>query len=188
MYKGYLCLVLHGHLPFVRHPECDYFLEENWLYEAITETYIPLILMMERLINEGIDFRLTMSLTPPLIFMLKDSLLQERYLRHINKLIELSHKEIERTRWQPQFQKLALMYLDRFLICRETFERYKRDLVSAFKSFAGKRRIRNYCLLCYPRLFTPDGSKPCFQQSPDKSGSKCLRRNFWKKTQRILAS
>ena len=45
MHKGYLCLVLHGHLPFVRHPEHEYFLEENWLYEAITETYIPLILV-----------------------------------------------------------------------------------------------------------------------------------------------
>ena len=41
--KGYLALVLHTHLPFVRHPEHDQFLEEDWLYEAITETYIPLI-------------------------------------------------------------------------------------------------------------------------------------------------
>ena len=40
---GYLCLVLHAHLPFVRHPEYDDFLEEDWLYEAITETYIPLL-------------------------------------------------------------------------------------------------------------------------------------------------
>ena len=39
--KGYLALVLHAHLPFVRHPEENYFLEENWLFEAITETYIP---------------------------------------------------------------------------------------------------------------------------------------------------
>jgi len=40
---GYLCLVLHAHLPYVRHPEYDDFLEEDWLYEAITETYIPLL-------------------------------------------------------------------------------------------------------------------------------------------------
>jgi len=138
MHKGYLCLVLHSHLPFVRHPECDYFLEENWLYEAITETYIPLIRMMERLVEEKINFRLTMSLTPTLISMLKDQLLQERYLRYINKLIELAHKEIERTRWQPEFQSLALMYLDRFLGARDTFERYKRDLTSAFASFQDK--------------------------------------------------
>jgi 1,4-alpha-glucan branching enzyme len=41
--KGYLAIVLHAHLPFVRHPEYEEFLEEDWLFEAITETYIPLI-------------------------------------------------------------------------------------------------------------------------------------------------
>ena len=64
MVKGYLCMVLHGHLPYVRHPEHDNFLEEDWFYEAITETYIPLITMFERLSDELIPFRLTMSLTP----------------------------------------------------------------------------------------------------------------------------
>jgi 1,4-alpha-glucan branching enzyme len=34
--KGFLTFVLHTHLPFVRHPEYDEFLEESWLYEAIT--------------------------------------------------------------------------------------------------------------------------------------------------------
>jgi membrane associated rhomboid family serine protease len=29
--QGYLSLVLHAHLPFVRHPEHEKFLEENWL-------------------------------------------------------------------------------------------------------------------------------------------------------------
>ena len=35
MALGYVALVLHAHLPFVRHPESDYVLEEEWLYEAI---------------------------------------------------------------------------------------------------------------------------------------------------------
>ena len=38
---GYVALHLHAHLPFVRHPEYDDFLEEDWLYEAISETYLP---------------------------------------------------------------------------------------------------------------------------------------------------
>lgn len=135
MHKGYLCLVLHTHLPYVRHPEHENFLEEDWLYEAITETYIPLILVFENLINEKIDFRVTMSLTPTLISMLSDSLLQERYSRHINRLIELAHREVERTRWQPEFQHLSLMYLNNFCQARDAFERYKRNLVNAFKNF-----------------------------------------------------
>ena len=56
--KGYLALVLHAHLPYVRHPEYEYSLEENWLFEAITETYIPLLRVMENLVDEGFDFRL----------------------------------------------------------------------------------------------------------------------------------
>ena len=34
MKQGYWMLVLHAHLPFVKHPDYDYFLEENWLFEA----------------------------------------------------------------------------------------------------------------------------------------------------------
>ena len=70
MTQGYLMLVLHAHLPYVRHPEHDFFLEETWFYEAITETYIPLIKMMDRFLDERIDFRLTMSLTPTLASMM----------------------------------------------------------------------------------------------------------------------
>ena len=143
MNKGYLCLVLHGHLPFVRHPEHENFLEEDWLFEAITETYIPLITVFEGLMFDNIDFRMTMTLSPTLISMLSDPLLQGRYLKHINLLIELAHKEMERTTWQPHFQSLAAMYLNSFCKARDTFEKYNRNLALAFKNFqdAGKLEI-----------------------------------------------
>jgi len=135
MNKGYLCLVLHGHLPFVRHPEHEDFLEEDWLYEAITETYIPLITVFDKLVEDGVDFRITMTLSPSLVSMLSDSLLEDRYLKHINKLIELSHKEIERTAWQPSFNYLANMYLRNFCNARDVFLKYNKNLVNAFKRF-----------------------------------------------------
>ena len=80
MHKGYLSIVLHGHLPYVRHPEHEDFLEEDWFYEAITETYLPLLKVFEGLVNDGVDFRLTMSITPTLASMFIDPLLQERYI------------------------------------------------------------------------------------------------------------
>jgi 1,4-alpha-glucan branching enzyme len=141
MHKGYLCLVLHSHLPYVRHPEHEDFLEEDWLYEAITETYIPLIEVFERLLSDNVDFRITLSLTPTLISMFSDSLLQERYLKHINRLIELAQREVERTRWQAEFQNLAIMYLNNFCRAREIFERYNRNLVIAFKNFQDLNKI-----------------------------------------------
>lgn len=134
MEKGYISLVLHGHLPFIRHPEHENFLEEAWFYEAITETYIPLILVFEKLINDGVRFRLTMTLSPTLLSMFQDPLLQQRYLKHIDKLIELSRKEVERTQWQPEFLTLAKMYLEHFISARDIFLRYGKDLSRAFKN------------------------------------------------------
>jgi 1,4-alpha-glucan branching enzyme len=139
MPKGYLCLVLHGHLPFVRHPEHENFLEEDWLYEAITETYVPLISVFQGLVNDRIDFRITMTLSPTLISMLGDPLLQKRYLKHISKLIELTQKEIERTKWQPDFNNLARMYFDRFSHARDTFVKYNFNLVTALP--VGRRMV-----------------------------------------------
>ncbi len=136
MEKGYLALVLHSHLPYVRHPEHEEFLEEDWLYEAITETYIPLINVFDGLVQDGVDFRITMSLTPTLISMLTDPLLQERYLRRISRLIELAGKEVHRTQDQPDFNPLAHMYRDMFTNARHVFEeKYGRNLVGAFRKF-----------------------------------------------------
>jgi len=134
--QGYLMMVLHAHLPYVRHPEFEDFLEEDWFYEAITETYIPLIEMFERLVNDGVNFKLTMSLTPPLLTMLADPLLQERYLTHITRLVELAEKEIERTRWQPEFNGTARLYHQRFVQARWIFaDKYHRNLITAFRKF-----------------------------------------------------
>ena len=44
--QGYWIPVLHAHLPFVKHPEHAYFLEEHWLFEAISETLIRLNLQI----------------------------------------------------------------------------------------------------------------------------------------------
>ncbi|MFC1755138.1 glycoside hydrolase family 57 protein [Thermoproteota archaeon] len=131
--KGYLCLVLHSHLPFVRHPEHDSFLEEDWLYEAITETYIPLILVFEKLVEDGIDFRITLSLSPTLLSMLTDDVLKSRYAHHLDKLIELSYKEVERTRWDSRLQELSNMYLNKFLEIRNLYRKYSGNIVEAYK-------------------------------------------------------
>lgn len=133
--QGHLSLVLHAHLPFVRHPEHERFLEEHWLYEAITETYLPLIQIMDGWLRDGMDTRLTLTLSPTLCSMLLDPLLQERYVRHLEGLIELSEREIHRTYWDKHYQPLAWVYHHRFQSFRETYSSYGRNLVSAFRKF-----------------------------------------------------
>jgi len=132
---GYFSLVLHAHLPFVRHPEHEQFLEESWLFEAITETYVPLIQMMDGWLNDGMESRLTISLSPTLCAMLLDPLLQTRYERHLNGLIELAEKEIHRTHWDRAFHELSWMYHNRFSSIRDTYLAYGRNLVGAFRKF-----------------------------------------------------
>ncbi|MGE5557133.1 MAG: glycoside hydrolase family 57 protein [Bacillota bacterium] len=134
MEKGYLALILHAHLPFVRHPDFEDFLEEDWLFEAITETYIPFIKIMQRLVAENVKFRLTMSLTPPLLSMFADELLQRKYTRHLEKLIELAGKEVRRTEWQPDFHEIAIMYHQMFRDAYDLYtNRYHRNLITAFR-------------------------------------------------------
>ncbi len=136
MSKGYLALTLHAHLPFVRHPEHEEFLEEDWLFEAIIETYIPLLSVFEGLRKDEVNFKLTLSMTPTLISMLNDELLQERFLNRLNKLIELCEKEVERTAHLNEFRDLAKMYHWRLTQVREVYTaKYGLDLVSAFADF-----------------------------------------------------
>jgi 1,4-alpha-glucan branching enzyme len=134
--KGYLALVLHAHLPFVRHPEHAMSLEESWLFEAITETYVRLFLVLEGLIADGIDFRLSFSLTPTLATMLLDPLLRDRYLARLDLSLELARKEMDRTRSQPRLHSLACMYEQLYLKVRRAFvDWYGGNLVNAFKRF-----------------------------------------------------
>src|SRR6185436_10761467 len=133
--QGYFALVLHAHLPFVRHPEHDRFLEENWLFEAITEAYLPLLRVMEGWLSDGMETRLALTLTPPLCSMLLDPLLQERYARHLDGLIVLAEKEVQRTHWEKALNPLAQFYLERFCELRQAYFGYGRNLIGAFKKF-----------------------------------------------------
>jgi len=135
--RGHLAFILHAHLPFVRHPDYEYFLEEEWFFEAITEAYIPLLRLMQRLMTDRVPFKLTMSITPTLCAMLQDQLLRERYVRHLELLIDLAEREQKRTRKDPQLHQLANFYFELFSENRRFFvEECKYDLLSVFQRLA----------------------------------------------------
>jgi 1,4-alpha-glucan branching enzyme len=184
---GYLALVLHAHLPFVRHPEYDDFLEEDWLYEAITETYIPLLDVFDGLERDGVDWRMTMSITPTLAAMLGDPLLQYRYVRHIDNLLALAGKEIERTRWQPEYHQLAHMYHQRFQRCREVFvKQYDNNLINGFRRFfqTGKLEIVT-CGATHGFLPLMYGVNPNAARAQVEIGCREFERHFGKRPQGI---
>ncbi len=132
---GYFSLILHAHLPFVRHPEYPTFLEEDWLYEAITEVYLPLIFIFQNLHEAGAKPRLAMNVSPPLCEMLADKLLEGRYTSHLEKLLELAEKEVARTEKEArEFVPVARMYVENLSASLNLWNgRYNRNLVNAFR-------------------------------------------------------
>ncbi|ACN98567.1 glycoside hydrolase family 57 protein [Sulfurihydrogenibium azorense] len=140
--KGYWMLVLHSHLPFVKHPEYEYFLEEHWLFEAITETYIPLLMTFKQLKDENVDFRLTTSLTPPLLSMLTDKHLMSKYEKYLDKMILLTEKEINRTKASPTFNKLARFYNERFLKIKDFYYGFLgRNVLNGYRYFEESKNL-----------------------------------------------
>ncbi|HEX7043961.1 MAG TPA: 1,4-alpha-glucan branching protein domain-containing protein [Burkholderiales bacterium] len=132
--KGYLALVLHAHLPFVRHPEHDRFLEEDWFFEALTETYLPLLDVFEDLAVRGVHFRVTMSLSPPLLSMMTDPLLQQRYVRYLDERLEALAGERRRTAGDPYFHPVVEYYAGRYAHLRRRFvEHHRLDVTHAFR-------------------------------------------------------
>jgi len=132
---GYFSLILHAHLPFVRHPEYPEFLEEDWLFEAITEVYLPLVHIFQSLHEAGAKPRLAMNVSPPLCEMLADKMLEERYTCHLENLIILARKELNRTdREAIEFYGVARMYVESLTASLHLWnDRYKRNLVNAFR-------------------------------------------------------
>jgi 1,4-alpha-glucan branching enzyme len=132
--SGYLSLVLHAHLPYVRHPEYAEFYEERWLFEAISETYLPLLALFTRLADEGVRYRLTLSLSPTLVAMLQDPLLQQRYRVHVDKLLDLCAAQIRTNHGQAQV--LASFYQDFLRRNQALFDAYHGDIVPGFVRLA----------------------------------------------------
>jgi 1,4-alpha-glucan branching enzyme len=131
--RGTLAIVLHAHLPFVRHPEHAYYLEENWLYEAISATYLPLLDAFRRLARDGVPLRVTMSMSPPLVAMLRDDLLKARAAAYLDRLLALGDQELRRTAGDATFQKLARFYRERFGRLKALYDELDGDVVDAFR-------------------------------------------------------
>jgi len=141
MVNGYLSIVLHAHLPFVRHPEHTDSLEERWFFESCTECYIPLLSSFERLVGEGVNFRLTLSLSPTLLSMFGDDLLKEKYLAYLNRGIELGVTECERTSKKRDINNLSIRYLRHLENARRYFLKCGGDLWLKYRDLSNMGRL-----------------------------------------------
>jgi len=125
-------IVLHAHVPWVRHPEVSHCLEEDWLHSAVVETHLPLLEMLFRLREEGVPFKLTLNISPTLLAMLRDRLLKRRTLAYIDRTLRLCRDEVERGDITG-FRELAEMYEDRLHRFRALFvDEWQGELIKAY--------------------------------------------------------
>ncbi|GHV20140.1 glycoside hydrolase family protein [Planctomycetales bacterium] len=132
-----LSLILHAHLPFVRHREND-FLAGNWLFEAVAECYIPLLQMLDALAARPPAAHrppapITFTLTPTLCAMLGDELLQKRLADRFTQILALAEKEVVRNAAEPRMQALAEFYRTRWQNAAAYFAASERDLLARFR-------------------------------------------------------
>lgn len=81
---SYFVLALHGHLPFIHHPEHEHFLEEDWFFEAVADCYLPILSMLDGWRADGVRASITMGLSPPLLAMMGTRGLRERMHRYLD--------------------------------------------------------------------------------------------------------
>ena len=130
-------LILHAHSPYVRHLEYPRFLEENWLFESLNESYIPLLRMLMELADAGVAYKLSICFSPTLCTMLTDVPLQERFVDYMTSRIELGGKEVVRcAEEQPEYLEMAQRYLDSYKANLEYYESWGRNILTGFKQLS----------------------------------------------------
>jgi 1,4-alpha-glucan branching enzyme len=134
-----ISLVLNAHLPYVRDilaPE-----EEHRFFQALSETYLPLLAALDRMEGDYIPFRIGLVLSPILCHLLEDELLRERFLDYMDKQIDFGLREMERTKGGEQ-QALAKMYYDKAVDRRVAFaERYEGNFLKALDFYQRKGKL-----------------------------------------------
>src|SRR5438105_4881757 len=132
--QGYFTFVLHSHLPYVRRagrwPH-----SEEMIHEALAETYLPLLVALDQLRDEGVNPRLTIGLTPILLEQIGDRDVLDSFEAYLDAEVAASTKDSQRFRTgQPKMADLADFYRGFYESTKGAFvERYGRDVVGQFR-------------------------------------------------------
>jgi 1,4-alpha-glucan branching enzyme len=138
--------VLHSHIPYCRQtgrwPH-----GEEWIHEAIAETYVPLLVGLHDLAAEGVPFHLTLGVTPVLAEQLADADIQEHFLDYVDERLAAIEADIARfapggTEPDGALARLATWYYAEYVAVREAFDlRFGRDLIGAIRVLADAGQV-----------------------------------------------
>jgi 1,4-alpha-glucan branching enzyme len=138
---GHVALLLHAHLPWVRHPEHATPIEERWLHEAIWESYLPLLGVLDRLASDGIAAPITLSVSPPLAAMLADDLLRARFSDHLASLTRLAARLGVSAALDPAARAVMPFYVARLAEARAMWDRVSGDVLGALVAHERAGRV-----------------------------------------------
>jgi 1,4-alpha-glucan branching enzyme len=141
---GSFVLVLHSHLPYCRKAGVWPFGEE-WVFEAMAETYIPLLDIIDYLDDKNALGSFTVGFTPVLLDQLQDPYMLLRFDEYLETKIAAAETDIARFGAESEWrlQELAKFYRDRYEGIRSSFHlRYNGDLVNAFKNLQDRGLVQ----------------------------------------------
>ncbi|CAD5243679.1 1,4-alpha-glucan branching protein [Thermococcus camini] len=129
--KGYFTFVLHTHLPYVRkHGKWPF--GEEWLYEAMSETYIPLLMEFERLRSSGVRFGLVINITPVLVEQLSDDYIKAEFEKYILRKIKTTEEDLKSGKYDERAVKASL---DHFRKVYDHWRAINGDIIGKFREF-----------------------------------------------------
>ena len=139
---GRLCLILHGHLPYVLHhgiwPH-----GESWLYEGAAETYLPLLQLLDELTARETRFGLTIGLTPVLLEQLAHDHFKTGFVTYLNERMDRARadaREFER-KGEKTLLNLARGWEKWYANHLDYFNKLNRDIPAAFAGHFAAGRI-----------------------------------------------
>ncbi len=109
---------------------------EEWVHEAMSETYIPLLNALYDLKDEGLSFRITVSVTPILAEQLGDELIKDHFEIFAQERSTWAAADIDRfaAAGDERMKGLAGYYHEWYDDILKSFrERYGRDVLGALK-------------------------------------------------------
>ncbi len=130
---GTFALMLHAHIPYCRKSGV-WPAGEEWLFEAMNETYIPLLSVFRQFQLEGLKPRAMIGIVPVLVEQLRDPYMNDRFCAYMEDKIRRASRDVDRFAGDAAKQVVARFYVDTF---QRTYDAYKddfrRDIIGSFK-------------------------------------------------------
>src|SRR6056297_565123 len=130
---GNVSLMLHAHMPYCKKSGV-WPAGEEWLFEAMNETYIPLLRIFRDFQRNNLKPRIMLGVVPILAEQLSDAYMINRYCEYTEDKIDRAQKDVERFRDQPKKQEVARFWMDFYQGMYEAFTtQFHKDVMGTVK-------------------------------------------------------